>query len=246
MFFNYVFEVINKKLILSFMKVKDISFNMKDIKNLNKKYSKLSLGQRIQEIYKDFDKDEILLTSSFAANSSFLLHLFSQNAPVRPKVYFIDTFYHFEETLEYKKDLSKKYNLEVYNIIPDYEEHLYSLDNELWNKNPDLCCHINKVRPIEKIKSHFNLWASGLMRSQNEHRKNLNIFELQDNIIKFYPIIDVSIELRNNYIKKHNLDTNPLVHKGYNSIGCSHCTRKGTKREGRWVGLAKTECGLHI
>ena len=228
------------------MKVKDINLNKYKITDLNHKYSKLSLSERISEVYKDFYDDEILLTSSFAANSSFLLHLYSQNAPVKPRVYFIDTFYHFEETLEYKRELSKKYNLEVYNIIPDYEEHLHTLDNKLWNKNPDLCCHINKVRPIEKIKKHFNVWASGLMRSQNSNRKNLNVFENKGDILRFYPIIDVDVDERNEYIKKHKLDTNPLVYKGYNSIGCSHCTKKGAEREGRWVGLAKTECGLHI
>lgn len=228
------------------MKTSEISLNKDLIKVLNKKYSALSLGQRINEVYKDFGDKEILLTSSFAANSSFLLHLYSVHAPIKPKVYFIDTFYHFEETLKYKKELSKKYNLEVYNIIPDYEEHLHTLDHKLWHKNPDLCCHINKVRPIEKIKKHFDVWASGLMRLQNTHRKNLNVFEYKEDIIRFYPIIDVDIEQRNAYIKKHKLDTNPLVYKGYNSIGCSHCTKKGTDREGRWVGLAKTECGLHI
>jgi len=216
------------------------------LKELNDKYFKLSLNQRIKEIYKDFSHDDMLLTSSFAANSSFLLHLYSQNAPVKPKVYFIDTFYHFEETLNYKKELSKKYNLEVYNIIPDFEEHFYSRDNTLWKKNPDLCCQINKVRPLDKIKKHFKLWSSGLMRSQNSNRSNLDIFEIKDGLLRFYPIIDVDINQRNEYIKEHKLNTNPLVYKGYNSIGCSHCTKKGSKREGRWVGLAKTECGLHI
>lgn len=228
------------------MENRELTINKHSIEDLNNKYSKLSLTERIEEVYKDFLDEEILITSSFAANSSFLLYLFSQNAPVKPKVYFIDTFYHFDETLEYKKKLSKKYNLEVYNIIPDYEEHLHTLDNQLWNKNPDLCCHINKVKPINKIKKHFNVWASGLMRSQNKHREKLNIFERKDNIIRFYPIIDVNEKQRNDYIKKHELDTNPLVYKGYNSIGCSHCTQKGADRDGRWVGLAKTECGLHI
>jgi phosphoadenosine phosphosulfate reductase len=216
------------------------------IRKLNDKYFKLSLDQRIKEIYKDFSHEDMLLTSSFAANSSFLLHLYSQNAPVKPKVYFIDTFYHFEETLNYKKELSEKYNLEVYNIIPDFEEHFYSKDNTLWKKNPDLCCRINKVRPLDKIKKHFKLWSSGLMRSQNSHRRNLDIFEIKDGLLRFYPIIDVDIDQRNKYIKEHKLNTNPLVYEGYNSIGCSHCTKKGSKREGRWVGLAKTECGLHI
>ncbi len=228
------------------MMVKDIHTYKEQIDNLNEKYAQLSLSQRIQEIYKDFSSEEMLITSSFAANSSFLLHLFSKNAPVKPKVYFIDTFYHFEETIEYKRELSKKYNLEVYNIIPDYEEHFRTRDEKLWQKNPDQCCHINKVKPIEKIKSNFNVWASGLMRSQNSHRKNLNIFEFKNDIIRFYPIIDVDIEERNKYIQTHQLDTNPLVFKGYNSIGCKHCTKKGAEREGRWVGLAKTECGLHI
>jgi len=216
------------------------------IEALNAKYLKLPLDERIKEIYKDFESEDMILTSSFAANSSFLLHLYSSNAPVKPRVYFIDTFYHFEETLEYKNWLSKKYNLEVYEIIPDYEEHLYTRDRKLWKNNPDLCCNINKVRPIIRIKKNFKLWSSGLMRSQNEHRKNLNIFEYKDDLIRFYPIIDVTLNERQKYIEKNNLDYNPLVYQGYNSIGCSHCTKKGKEREGRWVGLAKTECGLHI
>jgi phosphoadenosine phosphosulfate reductase len=217
-----------------------------NIEELNAKYLNLDLNDRIKEIYKDFAANDMILTSSFAANSSFLLHLYSSNAPVKPRVYFIDTFYHFEETLDYKNWLSRKYNLEVYDIIPDYEEHLRTRDHELWKNDPDLCCHINKVKPIERIKKNFKVWSSGLMRSQNEHRKNLNIFEYKDNIIRFYPIIDVSLDERQKYIEEHKLDYNPLVYKGYNSIGCSHCTQKGKNREGRWVGLAKTECGLHI
>lgn len=228
------------------MKVCQNSSYKPNLDDLNDKYSKLHLDQRIKEIYKDFPSDDMILTSSFAANSSFLLHLYSVNAPVKSRVYFIDTFYHFEETIEYKKWLARKYNLEVYNIIPDFEEHLKTRDEKLWNKNPDLCCHINKVKPINKIKAHFKLWASGLMRSQNDYRKNLRIFENKDGILRFYPIIDVDIEERNHYIKTNKLDTNPLVFKGYNSIGCKHCTKKGAHREGRWVGLAKTECGLHI
>ncbi len=217
-----------------------------NIDKLNAKYTALDLHERIKEIYKDFDARDMILTSSFAANSSFLLHLYSKNAPVKPRVYFIDTFYHFEETLEYKNWLSRKYNLEVYDIIPDYEEHLRTRDHEMWKSNPNLCCDINKVRPIDRIKKNFKLWSSGLMRSQNEHRKHLNIFELKNGLIRFYPIIDVSLDDRQKYIEKHKLDYNPLVYKGYNSIGCSHCTEKGKDREGRWVGLAKTECGLHI
>ena len=223
-----------------------MTFNNDYIYRLNEKYAKLSLENRIRESYKDFSKEDILITSSFASNSSFLLHLYSNNAPVKPRVYFIDTFYHFDETLEYKNYLSKKYNLEVYNIIPDFEKHFYTRDHKLWQSEPDKCCFINKVEPLDKIKSNFKIWASGLMRFQNYNRRYLNIFEFKNGILRFYPIIDVSLEEKNNYIKTHKLDTNPLVNKGYNSIGCSHCTKKGTHRDGRWVGLAKTECGLHI
>lgn len=220
-------------------------FSALEIEELNSTYQPLSVRDRITKLYKDFNIDEIMLTSSFAATSAFLLKHIS-DAAVQQKVYFIDTGYHFEETLAYKEQLSKKYQLEVISISALKEEHEFTTNDQTWLKNPDFCCSINKVNPLDRVKKNYNIWISGLMKWQSDHRKTLDIFELRGDILKFYPLLDVSKEERDQFIKEHNLPFHPLVSKGYHSIGCKHCTVPGDDRSGRWNNNPKTECGLHL
>ncbi|WP_029037839.1 phosphoadenylyl-sulfate reductase [Salinimicrobium xinjiangense] len=216
-----------------------------EVVRLNEKYKNLSLSERIAEIYTDFNQAEIMLTSSFAATSAFLLKLFS-DVNRDQLVYFIDTGYHFEETMEYRQRLTDLYGLKVKSISAVKEEHEFTTKDETWKKNPDFCCHINKVKPLDVIKAKYTVWVSGLMEWQSDHRASLNIFENRGEILKFYPLLDVSREERDEYIKTHKLPFHPLVAKGYNSIGCSHCTVAGDERSGRWNNNPKTECGLHL
>ena len=126
------------------------------------------------------------------------------------------------------------------------EEHEFTSKDETWRKNPDFCCSINKVKPLDLIKNHYKIWVSGLMKWQSDHRATLDIFELRGDILKFYPLLDVTKEERDAFIKEHQLPFHPLVEKGYNSIGCKHCTVPGEDRSGRWNNNPKTECGLHL
>lgn len=216
-----------------------------EIKALNKKYKTLSVTQRIAELYKDFNQEDVMLTSSFAATSAFLLKLVSDVNKTQ-KVYFIDTGYHFEDTLKYKEALTKKYGLNVTSIGALKEEHEFTSKDETWRKNPDFCCSINKVKPLDLIKNQYKVWVSGLMKWQSDHRATLDIFELRGDILKFYPLLDVTKEERDAYIEEHQLPFHPLVSKGYHSIGCKHCTVPGEDRSGRWNNNPKTECGLHL
>ncbi|MCB0446566.1 MAG: phosphoadenylyl-sulfate reductase [Gelidibacter sp.] len=216
-----------------------------EIKLLNNKYKPLSATERIKQLYKDFDVTEVMLTSSFAATSAFLLKLFSEVNKTQ-EVFFIDTGYHFEDTLKYKEQLTRQYGLNVTSISALKEEHDFTTKDETWKKNPDFCCSINKVRPLDIIKNKYKVWVSGLMEWQSDHRSTLDIFELRGNILKFYPLLDLTKEQRDTYIKEHNLPFHPLVAKGYNSIGCKHCTVPGEDRNGRWNNNPKTECGLHL
>lgn len=216
-----------------------------EVAQLNKKYRELSLQERISELYNDFNLAEIMLTSSFAATSAFLLKLISEINSDQ-LVYFIDTGYHFEETHNYKQQLIDLYGLRVKSISAVREEHEFTTRDKTWEKNPDFCCHINKVKPLDIIKSQYTVWVSGLMEWQSDHRASLNIFENRGEILKFYPLLDVTKKERDTYIKTHNLPFHPLVAKGYHSIGCSHCTVAGDERSGRWNNNPKTECGLHL
>ncbi|WP_411894658.1 phosphoadenylyl-sulfate reductase [Winogradskyella sp. A2] len=217
----------------------------KEIEDLNIIYQPLSAKQRIERLYQDFQTTDVMLTSSFAATSAFLLKLVS-DINTEQQVFFIDTGYHFKETLKYKKTLEEKYHLNVTSVSAIKEEHAFTTTDETWNKNPDFCCSINKVKPLDRIKAHYNIWMSGLMEWQSDHRSSLNIFEQRGNILKFYPLLDISKEKRDAYIEEHQLPFHPLVAKGYHSIGCKHCTLPGEDRSGRWNNNPKTECGLHL
>ena len=220
-----------------------VSVKKPDLNLLNEKYQKLSPVERIKEIYNDFD--DILLSSSFGTTAVYQLYLFYK-AGVKQPVHFIDTSYHFKETLEYKEKLAKLFNLDVIDILPDKEQNEYSKVGELWRYDPDQCCQINKVDPFEKIRDQHELWISGLMSWQSSHREKLNIFEEKKGIIKFYPILDVKEKEALNCIEENDLPIHPLKPLGYESIGCKHCTLKGKKRKGRWAQTVKTECGLHL
>lgn len=215
------------------------------INDINARYHNLSPEERVVQLYKDFAPEEVMLTSSFATNSAFLLHLFSLHAP-HQLIHFIDTGFHFPETLEYKKKLTELYHLKVEDVHPDDYQHEYSLKEKLWNSDPDFCCSINKVQPLHDIKENYTIWVSGLIRWQTEYRANLDVFEFRSGMIKFYPLVDVTKEQRDAYIRDHNLPFHPLVAKGYSSVGCTHCTRPGDDRSGRWVDTEKSECGLHL
>lgn len=216
-----------------------------EVARLNEKYKDLSIQERIAELYSDFNPAEIMLTSSFAATSAFLLKLFSE-VNLDQLVYFIDTGYHFEETLKYRKQLTDLYGFKVESLSASKEEHEFTTRDKTWKKDPDFCCNINKVKPLDIIKSQYTVWVSGLMEWQSDHRASLNIFENRGEILKFYPLLDVSRQERDDYIKTHKLPFHPLVAKGFQSIGCTHCTVAGAERSGRWNNNPKTECGLHL
>lgn len=220
-----------------------VSVKKPDLKTLNEKYRKLSPVERIKEIYNDFD--DILLSSSFGTTAVFQLYLFYK-AGVSQKVHFIDTSYHFQETLDYKEKLTKLFDLNVIDITPDKEQNEFSKKGELWQYDPDQCCQINKVEPFEKVRDQYEVWVSGLMSWQSSHREKLDIFEEKKGIIKFYPILDVTEEEAQKVIEENQLPIHPLKPLGYESIGCTHCTLKGKKRKGRWAQTVKTECGLHL
>ncbi len=215
------------------------------ISELNAKYNALTIEERLTQLYRDFSPEQVMLTSSFAATSALLLHIFSRLAPEQ-KVFFIDTGYHFSQTLEYKQKLTDLYQLKVVDIRAETWKHDFTSKDKTWQSDPDFCCSVNKVEPLYEIKKDYDIWVSGLMRWQSSHRASLDIFEERSGIIKFYPLLDVSKEEREAYIKDHGLPFHPLVAQGYSSIGCRHCTEPGEDRGGRWNNSPKTECGLHL
>lgn len=216
-----------------------------DIPSLTKNLKNVHPQERIEMLFHHFREEEVFITSSFGATSIILLHLVSKVKPGFP-VHFIDTGYNFRETLEYKEYLTEKLKLNIIDVKAEAHKHRFTKENETWRYNTDLCCYINKVSPVNELKQNHKVWIAGLLNFQNRFRKDLNIFDQKEDILKFYPIVDMPEEEVSLYQTLYNLPVHPLLPKGYSSIGCTHCTKKGAGRAGRWVHSSKTECGLHL
>lgn len=215
-----------------------------NVKDLNESYQPLSFQERLERLFNEFPGKKILVTSSFGTTSMVLLHLLSKVKPGHP-IHFIDTSYHFPETIEYRDLLVNELGLQVVEVKAEPKKNEFTRENQTWRFNQDLCCFINKVEPLDKIKGKYQVWVSGLMGFQSVHRKNLDFFENKDGLLKFHPLIDMNREDLNLYRQLFELPTHSLIHRGYNSVGCTHCTKKGPGREGRWFEIDKSECGLH-
>jgi phosphoadenosine phosphosulfate reductase len=211
---------------------------------LNDIFTPLSYQARIETLYKYFRQDDVLLTSSFGTNAAFLLYWISEIRPTQ-RVHFIDTTYHFEETLAYKEKLTALFNLDVVEILPEAAENALTREERWWLEHPRMCCSINKVAPLEPVKAAHKVWISGLMSFQTEFRSHLRVFERQGDILKFHPLIDIDEGELLYHFSLHNLPRHPLEEQGYGSIGCTNCTKKGEGREGRFKGQSRNECGLH-
>lgn len=201
----------------------------------------------------DAYKDSIVYACSFGAEGMVLIDLISSIKP-DARIVFLDTGVHFKETYELIDTVMEKYpdlNIQLKQPALTLEEQARQYGPELWKSQPDLCCFIRKVKPLEEVLQDAPAWISGLRREQSLSRKDTNFVNKDDRFrsIKICPLIYWTWEDVWNYIRVNNLPYNPLHDKGYPSIGCKPCTSVVTNnqdfRAGRWAGMNKTECGLH-
>lgn len=161
---------------------------------------------------------------------------------------FIDTGFHFRETLEYFETLQKFYpKLKFIKLISPNTHRYHKLLPASDLKTLTGCCFDNKSTVLYQYiyDNKIDTWISGIRQSQTKSRADKKKMETTDSgILKLYPIVEWSDKMVNDYIKTHNLPVHPLSKKGYYSIGCEPCTKKATDRNGRWCGI-KSECGLH-
>jgi phosphoadenosine phosphosulfate reductase len=190
-------------------------------------------------------------TSSFQTHSIVLLHIIGESSLDIP-VYFINTGYHFPETVSYKELITETLGIRVIDLYADTPKIMQrdAQGRLLFTSDPDYCCYLNKTQPLEKILQAQDVWINGVRKDQNNFRETLNVEESAPyNSIRFHPMLDWSARNIYQYIKQYELPRHPLDEKGYLSIGCEPCTRKRhpeiDEREARWYGLNKTECGLH-
>ena len=211
---------------------------------LNESFKKLSFEDRIRYLYDVFDEKDVLFTSSFGTRSILLIDLVSKIRPSQ-KIHFINTTYHFEETIKYKERLADMYGVDIIDVVPHAGQNALTRNESWWEMHPRLCCTINKIAPLEPIIQKHKVWITGLMAYQTTFRSRLNIFEQPGDIIKFHPLIDITKDSFERRLLWHGLKRHPLEKEGYGSVGCMHCTKKGKGRSGRWSRTEQTECGLH-
>jgi phosphoadenosine phosphosulfate reductase len=215
-----------------------------NLDELNRIYKLLSPLDRLKSVFSHFDHEEILVTSSFGTTSGILMGMVSKVAPGHP-IHFIDTTFCFKKTIEYKNALVDLLGLNIVHILPNGVDNTMARKTQLWQSDPDRCCNLNKVKPFESYTQGKKIWVSGLLMNSNPFRENLEIFEMRGPIIKMHPNIDTTAEGFEQFLEDNNIPPHPMKLKGFDSVGCTHCTVKGKGRDGRWAGKEKTECGLH-
>jgi len=195
--------------------------------------------------------------TSFQGAGIVMIHL-ALKAKLPMPVFTLDTGLLFPETVSLKQRLEDFFNIQIESLEPELtvESQARVHGPELWKRDPDSCCTIRKVEPLQKKLEHLDCWITGLRRQQSDTRSLIGIVELYEfnmvrnrEIIKLNPMANWKRAAVWDYIKKHGIPYNPLHDQGYRSIGCVPCTVKTSavenERAGRWIGFNKTECGIH-
>jgi phosphoadenosine phosphosulfate reductase len=223
-----------------------LSFEV-DIQQLRRAYSGLDTEAMLFQARSDFGS-RLAASSSFQTQSAPLLHMISRVIP-DTTVLFLDTGYHFPETLEYRDRLVRDWGLNVRILHPANTPDV-GASPEPYRVDPDLCCYWNKVEPLRRALADYDALLSGIRRDQTRARATARVAEQADGHVRIHPLLSWDERKIWEYIDRHDLPTHPLFQQGYVSIGCAPCTRPvhigEGQRDGRWAGTGKTECGLHL
>jgi phosphoadenosine phosphosulfate reductase len=221
-----------------------------EIARLRRLYGYLATQPFLRAMIEQEFRGRIAAVSSFGAESAVILALIAEIDPATP-VIFIDTGWHFAETIAYRDRLARLLGLtnlqSVTPAAPDLRRE--DRDNRLHAAEPDRCCHIRKVLPLERALAGHEAWITGRKRYHGGERSGLDVIEDVDGRIKINPLArwtqaQIAAEFRT-----RNLPLHPLVAQGYPSIGCAPCTSQAAAndgiRSGRWIDSDKIECGIH-
>jgi phosphoadenosine phosphosulfate reductase len=194
--------------------------------------------------------DRICVTSSMT--DAVIIQLASAIKP-GIDVVFLDTGYHFAETIGTRDAVEAVYPVRLVNVTPSrtVAEQDAELGPRLYGRNPDLCCYLRKVEPLERTLKNYDAWITGVRRDETTARRGTRVVEWDDRreMVKVNPIATWTGKQVDDYIAEQGILVNPLVYDGYPSIGCATCTLRvepgADPRSGRWAGTGKTECGIH-
>lgn len=190
------------------------------------------------------------VSSSFQSHSLPLLHIISRFQPETP-VYFLNTGFHFPETMAFRHVIADLMGLNIIDVSSPVSKAGQRDEGGkfFFFNNPDHCCYLNKVLPMEPVIAQHDVWINGVRRDQTKFRATLQEEEpLSDGKFRYHPMLDWTSKMIWEYRKEYNLPEHPLEAQGYLSIGCMPCTRSfqetEASRQGRWAGMSKEECGI--
>jgi phosphoadenosine phosphosulfate reductase len=195
---------------------------------------------------------EVAISSAFGVEGMVLIDM-AARIHKDFRLFTMDTGFFFPETYSLMNEIERKYGVRIERVsLLSVEEQAKVYGEELWRRDPDRCCNLRKVEPLRRKLAGLDAWITGIRRDQTESRAGAGKIEWDEKfgLVKLNPIADWTEKRVWRYIHDHAVPYNSLHDQGYPSIGCTHCTRAVSvgedARTGRWPGLAKTECGLHI
>jgi len=224
------------------------------LSDIQQQTENLNWKDKLIYIANNFQK--IIFTTSLSNEDQVIIDLVYNSSNVT--IITLDTGRLFPETYDLWSKTEKKYNIKIQSIFPD-SEHIKSYVNQYGINGfydsieaRKKCCHIRKVLPLNNIVNNFSIWITGQRKLHSLNRENLQEFEVNDNIIKYNPLYNLTTQEIEEFIKENNILYNELYNKNYKSIGCQPCTRaiknNEDERAGRWYweNSENNECGLHI
>ena len=225
-----------------------------DIRQLDDQFARMATEEVLGWAWGRFGRRAAIGTS-FQGAGLTIIHIAHTNGFDFP-VFTLDTGLLFPETNNLKERLEDFFGFRIESVEPDLtvEQQNKAFGPNLWSRDPDLCCTMRKVLPLQNKLSELDCWITGVRRQQAATRTHIGVIELyakaaDKNIVKLNPVANWSREEVWNYIRENKIPYNPLHDQGYLSIGCTHCTHKVSadthERAGRWPNSKKIECGIH-
>jgi phosphoadenosine phosphosulfate reductase len=196
----------------------------------------------------------VALSVSFGGASGMALLDLAMSVDPSIRVFFVDTELLFPETYALVRRAEERYGIAIEAVTPrlTVAEQNVERGDALWSRDPDACCDLRKVEPLRRYLADVDAWMTGIRREQSSTRTVLPIsaWNESNTVVKVAPLADWTRDDVWAYIAEHDVPVNTLLHEGYQSIGCTHCTVRTApgenERAGRWAGFTKTECGIHV
>lgn len=227
-----------------------------EVRVLDERFDRMPTGDILSWAWDRFGQRAAIGTS-FQGAGLVMMHLAKTRGFSFP-VFTLDTGLLFKETVELKRRLEEFFGYAIEGLEPDLsvEQQAAAYGGDLWSRDPDLCCTMRKVLPLQNKLGELDCWITGLRRQQSDTRAGIGIVEVYTleeagprDIVKLNPMANWSREAVWEYLHAHRIPYNPLHDSGYRSIGCQPCTSLNTtgdnERAGRWLGFKKVECGIH-